>query len=244
MSPHIYGTQYRTTVRTWCKNIGSGSVCGLSTEHLDGAQWKLWTGDIPLLPPTRQLHCVPVALSGIGHTRKQINSLDAVIQQVGCKSTPKAVLSRMQLTLRATRPTPHGDSRLVQAVSAWSVITRRAPSQHRTDSRVYDHWSWMPTKKVIAIKSTTGTTSTSQLFSCRIFSHSALVPSFSIKLNPSFGKANMGSIYSALPWVWQSDSSFRDIPTSLPKFENVVPCAWICRFLYCSQVYFYCTVSH
>ena len=44
----------------------------------------------------------------------------------------------MQLTLHATRRTrPHGASRLVLAMSAWSVKTRRAPSRHRTDARVY-----------------------------------------------------------------------------------------------------------
>ena len=32
----------------------------------------------------------------------------------------------MQLTRHATHPTPHGASRLVQAMSAWSVTTRRA----------------------------------------------------------------------------------------------------------------------
>ena len=37
------------------------------------------------------------------------------------KSASRAVLSRMQLTLHATRPTPHGASRLVLAMSAWSV---------------------------------------------------------------------------------------------------------------------------
>ena len=37
------------------------------------------------------------------------------------------IIDRMQLTLHATRPTPHGASRLVQAMSAWSVKTRRAP---------------------------------------------------------------------------------------------------------------------
>ena len=43
---------------------------------------------------------------------------------------PRAVLvaycSRMQLTLRDTRPTSHGASRLAQALSAWSVKPRRA----------------------------------------------------------------------------------------------------------------------
>ena len=47
--------------------------------------------------------------------------------------------SRMQLTLHATRPTPHGASRLVQAMPVWSVKTRRAPSRHGRDARVYGH---------------------------------------------------------------------------------------------------------
>ena len=53
-----------------------------------------------------------------------------------CKSTSKAVLSTMQLTLHATRQTPHG---AVQAMSAWSVKTRHAPSRYCRDARVYDH---------------------------------------------------------------------------------------------------------
>ena len=57
--------------------------------------------------------------------------------QVRLKS--KAVLSRMQLTLHVTRRTPHGASRLVQAMSVWSVKTRRALSRHCKDVRVYGH---------------------------------------------------------------------------------------------------------
>ena len=49
-----------------------------------------------------------------------------------------AVLSRVQLTLHATRSTPHGASCLAQAMSAWSVKTRRAPPRHCRDARVYD----------------------------------------------------------------------------------------------------------
>ena len=45
----------------------------------------------------------------------------------------------MQLTLHATRQTPHGASRLVPAMSAWSVKTRCAPSRHCKDARVYGH---------------------------------------------------------------------------------------------------------
>ena len=41
------------------------------------------------------------------------------------KSVLRAVLGRMQFTLHATRRAPHGASRLVQAMSAWSVKTRR-----------------------------------------------------------------------------------------------------------------------
>ena len=47
------------------------------------------------------------------------------------------LLIRKQLTLRATRRTPNGASRLVHAMLAWSVKTRRAPSRHRRDARVY-----------------------------------------------------------------------------------------------------------
>ena len=45
----------------------------------------------------------------------------------------------MQLTLNTTHLTPHGASRLVQVMSAWSVKTRRAPSRHCRDARVYGH---------------------------------------------------------------------------------------------------------
>ena len=43
----------------------------------------------------------------------------------------------MQLTLYATRRAPHGASRLVLAMSAWSVKNRRAPSWHCRDAKVY-----------------------------------------------------------------------------------------------------------
>ena len=55
------------------------------------------------------------------------------------KSVSRAVLGRMQSTLHATRRTPHGASRLVQAMSAWLMKTRRAPSRHSRDARVYGH---------------------------------------------------------------------------------------------------------
>ena len=49
----------------------------------------------------------------------------------------KAVVSRIKLALQATHRIPHGASRSVLAVSAWSVKTRRAPSRHCRDARVY-----------------------------------------------------------------------------------------------------------
>ena len=56
------------------------------------------------------------------------------ITQEAPKPTSQAVLisSRMQLTLHATRRTPRGASRLVKAMSPWSVIIRRALFRHCT----------------------------------------------------------------------------------------------------------------
>ena len=45
----------------------------------------------------------------------------------------------MQVTLHATRSTPHGGSRLMQTISVCAVKTRRAPFRHCTDARVYGH---------------------------------------------------------------------------------------------------------
>ena len=45
----------------------------------------------------------------------------------------------MQLTPHATRRIPHGASRLVQVMCAWSVKTRHAPSGHRRGARVNTH---------------------------------------------------------------------------------------------------------
>ena len=72
---------------------------------------------------------------GSGHTGKKIKSLTLLSI---CKSAPLAVLSKIQLTLRATRRTPHGAVHLMQqATSASSVKNRRAPSQYCTrDARI------------------------------------------------------------------------------------------------------------
>ena len=55
------------------------------------------------------------------------------------KSVLQEVLGRMQFALHGTRRAPHGASRLVQAMSAWLVKTRRASSWHSRDARVYGH---------------------------------------------------------------------------------------------------------
>ena len=68
-------------------------------------------------------------------------SFDAVIYtRYARKSASQiVVLSRMQSALHATRRTPHGASRLVLAMSSWSVKTRRAPSGHCKDAKTYGH---------------------------------------------------------------------------------------------------------
>ena len=55
------------------------------------------------------------------------------------KSIFRAGLARMQFTLHATRRGHHGASRLVQAMSAWLVKTRRVTSRHGKDARVCGH---------------------------------------------------------------------------------------------------------
>ena len=78
-----------------------------------------------------------MAVPRSGHTINRINSL--VLSSIARKSASKAVLSRMQLILHATRRTHLGASRLVEALSTWSVKTRRAPSRHCRDARAYGH---------------------------------------------------------------------------------------------------------
>ena len=78
------------------------------------------------------------------HIRKQSKLIgDVIHKQESRHKMPKfvlrAVLGRMQLTLHATRRTPHGAPRLVRAMSAWLVETRRAPSRHSRDARIYGH---------------------------------------------------------------------------------------------------------
>ena len=88
--------------------------------------------------PTRQLSSIPMAVSGSGHTRKQ-NQCVGCCRPYARNSATNAILGRMQPTLYADRPTPHGASRLVQAMPAWSVKTRRAPPRHCRYARVHSH---------------------------------------------------------------------------------------------------------
>ena len=83
----------------------------------------------------RQIHSIP--LLPMKAAALENESIHSQLSS-RCKSASKAVLSRTRLTRHATRPTPHGASRLVQAMCAWSVKTRRAPS-HCWDAKGYGH---------------------------------------------------------------------------------------------------------
>ena len=77
---------------------------------------------------------IPIAISGVVTPEKKFNSLTLSSTSKESrhkvpKSVVQAVLGRMRFTLHATRRTPHGASRLVQAMHAWLVKTRRAPSR-------------------------------------------------------------------------------------------------------------------
>ena len=86
---------------------------------------------------------ITIVVSGVAHQKTKL-LIGAVIHgQENRHKVPKSVLrvvlGRMRFTLRATRRTPHGAMRLVHAMSAWLVKTRRAPSRHSRDARVYGH---------------------------------------------------------------------------------------------------------
>ena len=84
---------------------------------------------------------LPIAVSGVVTPENEVTLCAVVHKQESRHKVPKsvlrAVLGRIQLTLHATRRTSHGASRLVQAMSAWLVKTRRAPSRQSRDARVY-----------------------------------------------------------------------------------------------------------
>ena len=93
--------------------------------------------------PTRQLHSNTRCCLWSGHTRKQSIIHWRCHPKESRPKVPKSVLravfGRVHFTLHATHRTPHGASLLVQAMSAWLVKTRRAPSRHSRDARVNGH---------------------------------------------------------------------------------------------------------
>ena len=129
------------------------------------------------------------------------------------KCASQAILSRMQLTLHATRRTPDGALRLVQAKSAWSVKTRRAPSRHCSDTRVYAHTTCvaLPTNLFFCKRPNRQLEPPLPLnFSCRTFRNYALAPNFPFE--PKFGKADMGSLV-------HSRECGKATAVSVPSFE-------------------------
>ena len=87
---------------------------------------------------------IPIVVSGVATPENKCNSmaLSSISKKVGtrCRSPSyEREPGRMQVTVHATGRTPHGASRLVQAMSAWLVKTRRAPSRHNRDARAYGH---------------------------------------------------------------------------------------------------------
>ena len=90
---------------------------------------------------TRQLHSNTHCCIWRGHARKQSNSVapSSMNKKVGtrCRSPSyERFLEGCSSPIHATRRTPHGASRLVQAMSTWSVKARHAPSRHSRIARV------------------------------------------------------------------------------------------------------------
>ena len=87
---------------------------------------------------------IPTVVSGAVTPENKVQLIGAVIHKQESrhkvpKSVIRAVLGRMQFVLHAIRRTPHGASHLVQATSALLVKSRRSPSRHSRDARVYGH---------------------------------------------------------------------------------------------------------
>ena len=80
---------------------------------------------------TRQLHNTPTTISEKKSTLLKLSSIH--------KSASQAAMRRMQFALHATRQPPRGASRLVQAMSAWSVKIRHVPPWHCKDAKIYGH---------------------------------------------------------------------------------------------------------
>ena len=79
--------------------------------------------------PTRQLHSVPIAVSGSGYNGKKINSFDAVTHVQENPPQKRILAGRSSSFIRLAE---HFTAlrAWVQAMSVWSVKTRRAPSLH------------------------------------------------------------------------------------------------------------------
>ena len=111
MIPHKSHT-YRLSLKLWRTSEGTKSR-GTGNVHV----WHLYK-KTNTRPPYMTMGTPPYSFEDIIHR----------------KSTSRAVPSRMQITLYETRSTPHGASRSVLAMSAWSVKTRRAPCRHCRDA--------------------------------------------------------------------------------------------------------------
>ena len=72
------------------------------------------------------MNSIPIDLSGSGHTRMASNRNESThkVRKVRLKSDVPYDKMQMQLAICVSRRTPQGVSRLVHAMSAWSVITR------------------------------------------------------------------------------------------------------------------------
>ena len=86
--------------------------------------------------PTRRLHAPPLLSLEVVTLESRLTKLSFI-----CKSASKAVFRRMQLALHATRRTPHVWLRAwcTSSMPASSSKTRRPPSRHCRDTRVYSH---------------------------------------------------------------------------------------------------------
>ena len=100
------------------------------TPYIYGSNPVGWTN-----PPAPVKNLI--AASESGHTGEQINSFDAVTRMQETPPHKRFLVGWSSAFMHATRRTPHVASRLVLAMSAWSVETRRDPSQHCRDVRVH-----------------------------------------------------------------------------------------------------------
>ena len=85
--------------------------------------------------PKKQIHSNPIGVSGSGHTGKQIISFDSVIHMQ--ESPPH---KRCLVGFRSPCHSPNNSRRFALGASdVFLVKTRRAPSRHCRDARVYGH---------------------------------------------------------------------------------------------------------